>query len=147
MLRIRTIRASVLQLHKITLLAVASLGLFSAGIFIFGELAASSDETEHALEHLSRGAPAVLLALAVYRFWRPRMIGLRGFRVLFVMGMLVPGVGQLEHSIVAFGGYHPHIVAHITSTQVAILGLGILLAIANVVKAWRSRVQQRSSQT
>ena len=141
MLRIRAIRASLLGLNKGTLWAVSSLGLFSAGIFFFGQIAASPDEADHALEHLSRGVIIALLVLAFHRLWRPRNPILRVARALFVMVGLVISVGQFEHSIVAFGGYHPHIVRHITSSQLAIFGLGILLAIANMVKAWRSRIQ------
>ena len=145
MLRIRTIRTSILQLHKGTLWAVSSLALFVAGILIFGEFADSPDEASHALEHLSRGAPIVLVALAVHRLWRPRSPVMRIPRALFVLVALMFGVGQLEHSIGAFAGDPPHIVAKLTSSQVAIIGLGILLAVANMVTAWRSRIQHTSS--
>jgi len=146
MLRIPAIRASTLRRHKGALWAVASLGLFIAGVVIFGELVASPDEASHALEHLSRGAPILLLALAVHRLWSPRIPVMRVGRALFVMGTLVIGVGQLEHSIGAFAGDPPHIVADFTPSQVVIIGLGILLAIARMIKAWRSRVQQMSTQ-
>ena len=45
------------------------------------------------------------------------------------------GAGQLEHSIGAFVGELPHIVAGFVSSEVAIIGLGILLAIARMAKA------------
>lgn len=120
--------------------------MFFAGVLIFGELAASPGEASHAVEHLSRGAPIVLLALAFHRLWRPRILIMRVPRALLVLGMSVLGVGQLEHSIGAFAGDPPHIVARFTSSQVAIIGLGILLAIIGIVKTWRSRVQQRSTE-
>ena len=144
MLRIRTIQASILRLHKGTLWGVSSLGLFFAGILIFGEVAASPDEASHALEHLSRSVVIVLLALAVHRLWRPRNPIMGAARALFVLVALVFGVGQLERFIGAFAGDPPHIVARVTSSQVAIIGLGILLATANMVEALRSRTEQRS---
>ena len=144
MLRIRTIRPSLL-LDKRTLSAVAGLGLFSAGIFIFGEFAASPDEAEHALEHLSRGVVIALLALAFHRLWRPHNPILRVARALFVLAGLVIGVGQLEHSIGVYLGVPPHIVGKTTLSQVAVIGLAILLAIANMVKAWRFRIQHASA--
>jgi len=84
MLRIRTITASALPRHKGTLWAVSSLGLFFAGVLIFGRLVASPDEASHALEHLSRGAPIVLLALAFHRLWRPRSPSIRVARALLM---------------------------------------------------------------
>ncbi len=141
-----TIRAAILRLHKETRWAVSSLALFVAGVLIFGEFVAPADEASHAIEHLRKGAPIVLLALAVHGLWRPRSLIMQVARALFVLGTLVLGVGQLEHSIGAFVGEHPHIVAGFVSSEVAIIGLGVLLAIARMFKAWRSRVQQRSSE-
>ena len=111
MLGIRTIRDSALLLHKGTLGAVFSLGLFFAGVLIFGELVASPDKANHALKHLSRGVPIVLLALAFHRLWRPRSPSIRVARALPVLVTLIFGAGQLEHSIGAFAGELPHIVA------------------------------------
>ena len=139
MLRIRTIRASILQRHKGTLLAVSVLALSFAGILISGDPRDPPNEASHVLAHLSRGVPLLLLALAVYRLWRPRNPILRVARVLFVMFTLVIGAGQLEHSIGAFAGDPPHIVGKTTASQLVVIGLAILLAIANMLKAWRSR--------
>ena len=147
MLRLRTIPASVLQLHKGTLWVVSSLALFVAGNLIFGNPSDSPDGARHALAHLYTGVPFLLLALAAYRLWGPRNPIMQVSRVMFVMIALVIGAGQLEHSVGVYVGDPLHIVGKMTPSQVAVVGLGILLAIANVVKAWRSRVQQRSSQT
>ena len=121
-------------------------GLFFAGVLIFGELSASPDEASHALKHLSRGVPIVLLALAFHRLWRPRSPSIRVARALLVLVTLMFGAGQLEHSIGAFVGELPHFVAGLVSSEVAIIGLGIFLANARMFKTWRPRVQQRSSE-
>lgn len=147
MLRLRTVRASMPQRHKGTLWVVSALALFVAGNLIFGNPADSPDGARHALAHLYTGVPLLLLAFAAYRLWRPRNPIMRVARVMFVMTALVIGAGQLEHSIGVYVGDPLHIVGKTTPSQVAVIGLAILLAIANIVKAWRSRIQQRSSLT
>ncbi len=139
MLRIRTIRASVLQRHNGILWAVFCLGLFVVGDLIFGNPSDSPDGASHALAHLSTGVPLLLLALGMYRLWRPRNPFMRAARALFILLALVFGAGQLEHAVGVYVGDPPHIVAKITPSQVAVIGLGILLGIANMLKAWRSR--------
>ena len=141
MLLMRNIRASVLLQRKGLFWVVFSLGLFVAGDLIFGNPSDSPDGANHALAHLSKGVPILILAVAAYWRWRPRNPIMWVARVVFVTFALVIGAGQLEHSI----GDPPHIVAKITPSQVAVLGLAILLAIATVARGWRSRIQQASS--
>ena len=145
MLPIRTIRASMLQRHKGILWVVSALGLFVAGNLVFGNPSESPDGASHALAHLSTGVPFLLLALAAYRLWTPRNPIMQVARVMIVMTALVICAGQLEHSVGVYVGDPPHIVGKMTSTQVAVIGLGLLLAIVNMAKAWRSRIQHASS--
>ncbi len=139
MLRIRTIRTSIQQRHQGVVWVVFSLGLFVVGDLIFGNPSNSPDGAGHALAHISTGVPLLLLALVVYRLSRPRNPIMRVARALFVMFALVFSVGQFEHSVGVYTGDPPHIVGKLTSSQIAVIGLGILLAIANMVKAGRSR--------
>ena len=126
-------------------MAVSVLALSFAGILISGDPSDPPNEASHVLAHLSRGVPLLILALAVYRLWRPRNPIMRAARALIILVALVISVGQLEHSIGAFAGDPPHIVEKFTSSQVAVIGLAILLAIANLIKVWKSRIQHTSS--
>ncbi len=145
MLRVRTIQASVLQRRKGILWAVFCLGLFVVGDLIFGNPSNSPDGAGHALAHISTGVPLLLLALVVYKLSRPRNPIMRVARVMFIMIASVIGVGQLEHSAGVYVGDPLHIVGKTTPAQVAVIGLGILLAIVNMVKAWKSRIQRRAN--
>ena len=145
MLEIRTIRTSILQRHNAIVWVVFSLGLFVVGDLIFGNPSDFPDGAKHALAHLSTGVPIVLLALVAYRLWRPSNPVVRVARVLFILLTLVISAGQFDHAVGVYAGDPPHIVAKFTPSQVAVVGLGIPLAIANMVKGWKSRIQQASS--
>ncbi|PKB70941.1 MAG: hypothetical protein BZY87_07550 [SAR202 cluster bacterium Io17-Chloro-G6] len=140
-----TIRAWILQLHPGISWVVFCLGLFVVGDLIFGNPSDSPEGTRHALAHLSTGVPLLLLALTAYGLWRPRNLFLRVARVLFILLTLVFGAGQIEHSVGVYAGDPPHIVAKITPSQAAVVSLGILLGIANMVKALRFRVHHTSA--
>ena len=145
MLQIRTIRTSIQQRHKGILWTVFCFGLFVVGELIFGNPSESPEGARHALAHLSTGFPILLLALVVYKLSRPSNLIMRVARVAFIMFALVIAAGQFEHSVGVYVGDPPHIVKKMTPSQVAVIGLAILLAIANMVKAWRFRFQQATS--
>ena len=121
------------------------MALFVAGNLILGNPSDSPDGASHALAHLYTGVPFLVLAFAAYRLWSPRNPVMRVARVMFIMIASVIGVGQLEHSVGVYVGDPLHIVGKTTPAQVAVIGLGILLAVVNMVKAWKFRIQRRAN--
>ena len=140
-----TIRASTRQTTKGILWVAFSLGLFVLGDLIFGNPSDSPDGANHALAHLLTGIPMLLLALTAYRLWKPGNPILRVVRAPFILIALMLSAGQVEHSVEVYVGDPPHIVAKFTPSQVAVIGLGVPLAIGTLAKAWRSRIQHASS--
>lgn len=103
MLRTSSLWVRFVLRRKVTVGAVASLGLFLAGVLSYAGFAASPDAASHALSHVLGGTLAALLVIAVLHLKRPRRAFVRAAWTVFVVSFSVFAIGQLAESIGAFG--------------------------------------------
>ena len=96
-------RLAKLFQSKATLWALFSVGLVAAGVIAFATLYASPDARAHSLPHVLGGTPAAFLAIAALQLWKPRRPAARVAWPVFIVALLVFGIGQIAESIGAFG--------------------------------------------